>query len=88
MEETLNNQPFFHDVVWACYDVFQKSLPDFRDGFIWELLKSRDLSLKGICLAHREVLGQECIRTVIPSSEVCFVGVEPRVRFAEEGEWE
>ena len=51
-------------------------------------MKSRDLAPKGICFAHREVLGQECIGTGIPSSEVYFVGVEPRLRFAEQREWE
>jgi len=51
-------------------------------------LKSRDLAPKGICFAHWEVLGQECIGTGIPSSEVYFVGVEPRLRFAEQREWE
>ena len=43
---------------------------------------------KGISLAHRKVLGQECIEGGIPSSEVCFVGVEPRLCFAEQTEWE
>ena len=84
MEETLNDQPFFHAVVGACCNVLLESLPSFRDGFIRALLKSGDLAPEGICLAHREVLGQEYIGTGIPNGEVCFVGVEPRLCFAEQ----
>ena len=88
MEETLKNQSFLHAVVGACCNIFLKSLPSFRDGFLRELLKSGDLAPEGICLAHREIHGSECIGTGIPSSEVCFIGVEPRLRFAEQTEWE
>ena len=88
MEETLNHQPFLHGVVGACCNVFLESLPSFRDGFVRELLKSRDHAPEGICLAHREILGQECIGTGIPSSELCFIGVAPHLRFAEQREQE
>ena len=76
--KTLNDQPFLHVVVWACYYLLLKS---FHHA-------SRMDFPKGISLAHRKVLGQECIEGGIPSSEVCFVGVEPRLRFAEQREWE
>ena len=88
MEETLNNQPFFQAVVWACCNMLLKSLPCFREGFIQELLKSGDLAPENICLAHQELLGQECIGIGIQGSKVCFVGVEPHLRFAEQREWE
>ena len=88
MEEILNDQPFFHAVVGACCNVLLESLPRFRDGFIRALLKSGDLASEGICLARWEVLGQECIGTGIPNGEVCFVGVEPHLCFAEQTEWE
>ena len=84
MEETLNDQPFLHAVVWECCDVFLKSLPGFQDGFIRELLKLGDLAPNGIRLAHWEVLGQECIRTDIRSSEVCFIGNNRRRTLAIE----
>ena len=58
IEETLNNQPFFHAVVGACCDVLLESLPSFRNGFIRELLKSRDLASEGVGFAHREILRQ------------------------------
>ena len=52
------------------------------------MLKSGDLAPEGICLAHQELLGQECIGIGIQGSKVCFVGVEPHLRFAEQREWE
>ena len=88
MEETLNNQSFLHAVVGACCNIFLKSLPSFRDGFLRELLKPRDLAPEGICLSQREIHGSECIGTGIPSSELCFIGVAPHLRFAEQREME
>ena len=84
MEETLNNQSFLHAVVGACCNVLLESLPSFRNGFIRQLLKSRDFAPEGIGFAHREVFSQECIGTGIPSSELCFIGVAPHLRFAEQ----
>jgi len=52
-----------------------------------DVMKSRDFAPNGIGFAHREVLRQECIGVGIPSGEVCFVAVEPRLRFAEQKEW-
>jgi len=34
MEEVLNNQPFFHAVVWACLYVLLQMLPGLWDGLI------------------------------------------------------
>ena len=34
MEETLNDQPFFHAVVGACCNILLESLPSFRNSFI------------------------------------------------------
>ena len=71
-------------MVGACCDVFLESLPSFWNGFIRQLLKSRDFATESVGFAHREVLRQECIGAGIPSGEVCFVGVEPHLRFAEQ----
>ena len=76
MKEALNNQPPFH--------VFLESFPSFWDGFIRKLLKSRDFAPESIGFVHREVLRQECIGAGIPSGEVCFVGVKPRLHFSEQ----
>jgi len=88
IEETLNNQSFLHAVVGSCCNVLLESLPSFQNGFVRELLKSRDFSSEGIGFAHRKVLRQECIGSSFPCCEVCFVGVEPHLRLAEQGEWE
>ena len=82
MEETLSDQSFFHVVVGACGNVFLESLPSFRDGFIHQLLKSKDFAPKDNGFAHREVFRQECIGLGIPCGEVCFVGVEPHLHLA------
>ena len=39
-EEILDDQPFLHVMVWACCYVFLETFPDFRHGFIRELLKA------------------------------------------------
>ncbi|XP_039841669.1 proline-rich protein 36-like [Panicum virgatum] len=66
--------------MWACCNVILVMFPDFRDGFIWELLNSRNPVPKGIIgLAYRKVLGQECIGTSIPCSECLLIGVESRL---------
>ena len=82
MEETLNDQPFFHAVVGACCNVLLESLPSFRNGFIRQLLKSKDFASEGTGFAHREVFHQECIGAGISCGEVCLVRVEPRLRLA------
>ena len=82
MDETLNEQPFFHAVVGACCNVFLESLPSFRNGFIWQLLKSRDFALEGIGFAHWKILCQECIGASFPCIEVYFVGVKPHLLLA------
>ena len=88
IEENLNDQPFLHAMVGACCNVLLESLPSFRNSFIRELLKSRDFASEGFGFAHRKILRQECIGAGFPCSEVCFVGVEPHLRFAEQREWE
>ena len=89
MEEVLNNQPFLHAMMWACCNVILVMFPDFRDGFIWELLNSRNPIPKGIIgLAYRKVLGQECIGTSIPCSECLLIGVESRLGLPKQREWE
>ena len=88
IEKTLNNQAFLHAVMGACCNVFLESLPSFRNGFIRELLKARDLTSEGIGFAHREILRQECIGASFPCGQVCFVGVKLRLRLAYQGERE
>jgi hypothetical protein len=88
MEEAWDDHPLFHAVVWACCDVFLETFLSFRDGFILELLKTRNPILKGIGFAHRKVLGQECIRAGNPCGECILVGVEPCLCFPKQKEWE
>jgi hypothetical protein len=42
-------------------NVILKEFPNFRDGFIRELLNSRNPVMEGIGIVHWKVLGQECI---------------------------
>jgi hypothetical protein len=45
----------------ACRDIILQALPCLGNGFIRDLLKGRDLVLKGIGLAQRKKLGKKCI---------------------------
>jgi hypothetical protein len=51
MIEALDDEPLLHVVMGACLDIILQALPCLGDGFIHELLKGRDLVLKGIGLA-------------------------------------
>ena len=62
MEEVLNNQPFLYAMMWACCNVILVMFLDFRDGFIWELLNSRNPIPKGIIgLAYRKNLARNAL---------------------------
>jgi hypothetical protein len=52
MIETLDDEPLLHAVMGACRDIIVQVLPWIGNGFIRELLKGRDLVLKGIVLAQ------------------------------------
>ena len=78
----MNDKPFFHAVVWACYNVFLKTFPGFRDCLVLELFKTGNPIPKGIGFAHREILRQERIGASFPCGEVCFIGVKLRLRLA------
>jgi len=88
MEEVLNDKPFFHVMVWACCNVFLKTFPGFRDCLILELFKTGNPVPKGVGFAHQKVLDQKSIGTRIPSVESFLVGVEPRLCFPKQREWE
>jgi hypothetical protein len=87
-EEVLNDQPFFHSVVWACCNVILEMFPGFWVCLILVLLKTGNPVSKGVGFAHRKVLGQECIRTGITCGECIFVGVEPCLCFPMQRESE
>jgi hypothetical protein len=61
MTEALDDEPLLHAVMGACRDIILQALPCLRNGFIHELLKCRDLVLKGIDLAQWIKLGEKCI---------------------------
>ena len=88
MEEVLNDKPFFHTVVWACCNVFLETFPGFRDCFVLELLKTGNPIPKGIGFAHRKVLDQKSIGARIPCVEFFLEGVEPRLCYPKQREWE
>jgi hypothetical protein len=52
MIEALDDEPLLHDVMGACRDIILQALPCLGNGFIRELLKGRDLILKGIGLSQ------------------------------------
>ena len=83
-----NDKTFFHAVVWACCNVLLKMFPGFQDCFVLELLKTGNPVLKGVDFAHQKVLDQKSIGTRIPSVESFLVGVEPRLCFPKQREWE
>jgi hypothetical protein len=51
MIEALDDEPLLHAVIGACRDIILQALPCLDNGFFHELLKGRDLVLKGIGLA-------------------------------------
>jgi len=57
MEEVMNDKPFFHAMVWTCFNVFLETIPGFRDYFILELLITRNPVPKGVGSSHQKVLG-------------------------------
>jgi hypothetical protein len=51
----------------ACSDIILQVLSCHGNGFIHDLLKGRDLVLKGIGLARqKKKLGEKCIGTFLP----------------------
>jgi hypothetical protein len=66
MIEALDDEPLLHDMMGACRDIILQSLPCLSNGFIYDLLKDRDLVSKGIGLAQRKKLGEKCIGAFLP----------------------
>jgi hypothetical protein len=66
MIEDLDDEPLLHAMMGACRDIILQTLPWLSNGFNRELLKGRDLVLKGISLAQRKKLGKKCIGTFLP----------------------
>jgi hypothetical protein len=52
MIEALDDEPLLHAATGACRYIILQMLPYLDNGFIRELLKGRDLVLKGIGLAQ------------------------------------
>jgi hypothetical protein len=50
-----------------CSDIILQVFPCLGDGLIRELLKPKDLLLKGIGFAQRKKLGEKCIGALLPS---------------------
>jgi hypothetical protein len=61
MIEALDDEPLLHAMMGACRDIVLQVLPCLSNDFIHELLKGRDLVLKGIGLTQRKKLGEKCI---------------------------
>jgi hypothetical protein len=61
MIEALDDEPHLHAMIGAYRDIIMQALPCLGNGFICELLKGRDLVLKGIGLAQWKTLGEKCI---------------------------
>jgi hypothetical protein len=66
MIEALDAEPLLYAVMGACRDIIMQALPCLGNGFIHELLKDRDLVLKGIGLAQRKKLGDKCVGALLP----------------------
>jgi hypothetical protein len=77
MIEALDDEPLFHSMVWACGDIILQSLPLLDNGFICELLNTRDLVPEGIGLAQRKEPGEKCIGALLPGGHNFLVGIEP-----------
>jgi hypothetical protein len=67
MIEALDDEPLLHVVMGACRYIVLQALPYLGNGFVRELLKGRDLVLKGIGLAQRKKLGEKCSGTFLPA---------------------
>jgi hypothetical protein len=66
MIEVLDDEPLLHAVMGACRDIILQALPCLGNGFIYEMLKGRDLVPKGIDLAQQKKLGEKCIGAFLP----------------------
>jgi hypothetical protein len=66
MIEVLDNEPLLDVVMGACRDIILHVLPCLGNGFICDLLKGRNLVLKGIGLAQWKKLGEKCIGAFLP----------------------
>jgi hypothetical protein len=67
MIKALDDEPLLHTVMGACSDIILQVLSCHGNGFIHDLLKGRDLVLKGIGLARqKKKLGEKCIGTFLP----------------------
>jgi hypothetical protein len=62
MIDVLDDEPLLHAVMGACRDIFMQALSCLGNGFICELLKGRDLVLKGIGLAQRKNLVRNALK--------------------------
>jgi hypothetical protein len=65
MIEALDDKPLLRAMMGACRDIILQMFPCLGDGLICELLKPRDLLLKGIGFAQREKLGEKCIGALL-----------------------
>jgi hypothetical protein len=64
--EILDDEPLFHAVMGACRDIILQALPSLGNGFIWEMLKGRDLVLMDIGLAQQKKLGEKYNGAFLP----------------------
>jgi hypothetical protein len=82
MIEALDDEPLLHAVMGACRDIILQALPYLGNGFIRELLKGRDLVLRGIGLAQWKKLGEKHIGAFLPGLHCLLVGIEPLFRLS------
>jgi hypothetical protein len=66
MIEVLDDEPLLHAVMGAHRDIILQVFPCLDDGLIRELLKPRDLVLKGIGFAQPKKFGEKCIGALLP----------------------
>jgi hypothetical protein len=60
MIEALDDEPLLHAMMGACRDIILQAVPCLGNDFICELLKGRELVLKGIGLAQWKKLSEKC----------------------------
>ena len=77
MAETLAQEPIPDAMVRAYSDVLLEAFPCFGNRLVCLLLAARNLSTKGIGLAHLEELLEEGIGTTILGSDNFMVGIDP-----------
>jgi hypothetical protein len=65
MIEALDDEPLLHAVMRSCRDIILQMFQCLSDGLIHELLKPKDLVLKGIGFAQWKKFGEKYIGALL-----------------------